>query len=144
MSSLPVWTDENQKAFTHVVIEETRRLGRTESGFKKATCSRMQNMFSERAATPYSKAHMQIKPQQLKKKHGIFSSILHKSTRQWLGASHRAKSDPTSERHGIPESRIPVPCAKWASGKSGNSDIEAVALRFVFCDVNAANSATVA
>jgi hypothetical protein len=74
-----MWTDEARSAFIQIVLAESRRLGRTDSGFKKTSWTKILSQFNNQLGLSYTKAQLQSQLQRLKMKHGIYTGLLNNS-----------------------------------------------------------------
>ena len=61
-----VWTEEDRALFVDVVAGESRRLGRSEAGFKKTSWTRIMNLMNSSASREFSKGQLQSELQNLK------------------------------------------------------------------------------
>jgi hypothetical protein len=66
------WNEESGGIFVHVVLCETRKLGHVEAGFKKQTWTCILNRFNQAVQQTFTKAQLQSRLQQLKRKYAVY------------------------------------------------------------------------
>jgi hypothetical protein len=78
-SSMSVWSEDNRASFIRIVLTESRRLGRSEAGFKKTSWTRILTIFNRERGVTYTKSQLQSQLQRLKAKHTIYNNLLNNS-----------------------------------------------------------------
>ncbi|GMF61992.1 unnamed protein product [Phytophthora fragariaefolia] len=103
-----IWDEDAGDAFSRLFFQRLVNLGRVEAGFKKQTWTRIMNQLNQVVQQAFTKAQLQSRLQQLKKKYAVYTEL--------IGNSGFGKCPRTG--------RPTAPDSVWDDVAEDNSDID--------------------